>query len=366
MKILIDARLYGLENAGLGRYLINLISSLIKIDDHNSYTVLLKSNYYDRLQLPANWQKVLANFDHYSWEEQVKLPILINSLKPDLVHFPHFNVPLFCPRPYVVTIHDMLMHKQKGMSATTLPEWEYGLKRLGYRIVFDRAVRMAKKIIVPSNTVKQELESFYHLDSKKIVVTYEGVESPKFNYQTNIKLAKPYFIYAGNAYPHKNLETAMEAVVQLNEEVNLVIVSARNVFVERLKKLIAKNGWQKKVILLGFVPDDKLFSLFKHSLGFVFPSLSEGFGLPGLEAMAAGTVCLCSDIPIFKEIYNERVIYFDPRSVTSIEQSMEVVIKMDKNTREKMIENGKAFVKTYSWDTMARQTLAIYESCNRL
>jgi glycosyltransferase involved in cell wall biosynthesis len=366
MKILIDARLYGLENAGLGRYLINLISNLVRIDDHNSYTILLKSNYFDRLQLPASWQKVEANFGHYSWEEQIKLPILINKFDPDLVHFPHFNVPLFYSRPYVATIHDMLMHNQKGKQATTLSTLEYNIKRLGYRIVFDRAVHKSIRLIVPSYTVKQELESFYHLESNKIAVTYEGIESPKFSPHSKYKLSKPYFIYAGNAYPHKNLENAIRAVVQLNEEVNLIIVSARNIFVERLKKLITKNGWQKRIILLGFVPDDELASLFRKSLGFIFPSLSEGFGLPGLEAMAAGTVCLCSDIPVFKEIYKKDVIYFDPYNITSIKESLDMVIKMNKEEREKLIVSGKALAKTYSWDKMARQTLDVYESCSRL
>jgi glycosyltransferase involved in cell wall biosynthesis len=363
MKILLDARLYGLENAGLGRYLINLIDGLIKVDEHNNYTILLKGNYYDRLRLPLNWHKVKVNFGHYGWEEQIKLLFLIKNLDPDLVHFPHFNVPLFCPKPYVVTIHDMLMHKQRGRDATTLPILEYKFKRIGYRIIFDHAVRFARKVIVPSNTVRQELISYYGLNPQKIRVTYEGVNELTTKGQTKIKLDKPYFIYTGNAYPHKNLERAFTAVAQLSEDVVFAIVSSRNVFVERLKQLVNKKSWQGRIKLLGFVSDENLSNLYRNSLGFLFPSLSEGFGLPGLEAMAAGTLCLCSDIPIFREIYKNNAIYFDPKDTNSIKDALEKVMRMTKEDRQKIIAIGKNFVRQYTWDKMAKLTLEAYESC---
>ena len=131
MRILIDARLYGLENAGLGRYLINLIQELGKIDIKNEYVLLLRKKYFNSLNLSANWKKVLADFPHYGFAEQLKLPALISNLHPDVVHFPHFNAPIFYKGNYVVTIHDMLMHKSVGLAATTLPAPLYFLKRLG-------------------------------------------------------------------------------------------------------------------------------------------------------------------------------------------------------------------------------------------
>lgn len=179
----------------------------------------------------------------------------------------------------------------------------------------------------------------------------------------NLSKTKPYFLYVGNAYPHKNLAKAIEAVVQLNEEVKFVIISSRNIFVERLQKLVDKNKWQDKVVLPGFVPDEDLGSWYRNSLGFVFPSLSEGFGLPGLEAIAAGTICICSDIPVFKEIYQDKVLYFDPQSVSSIKEALQKVLEMKTEIRNKMIADGKEFVKRYSWATMAKQTLEVYESC---
>src|SRR4030067_3832085 len=124
-----------------------------------------------------------------------------------------------------------------------------------------------------------------------------------------MKEINKYFIYVGNAYPHKNLEKAVRAMVLLNQEsktkVLFFIVSSRNVFTQRLERIISKFQAQEYVKLLGFVEDEKLRDLYKNSAGFLYPSLVEGFGLPGLEAMKAGALVLCSDIPVFKEIYKK-------------------------------------------------------------
>ena len=175
MRIVIDARLYGLENAGLGRYTMNLVQELAKLDKENEYVVLLRKKYFNELKLPRNWQKIEADFRHYSLTEQLKLPKMIKNIKPDLVHFPHFNIPLFFRGKYVVTIHDIVMHRNWGRQATTLPLSVYLIKRLVYRVVFDNAVKKAVIIIVPTNFVKEELINFYGLSSDKVIVTYEGV-----------------------------------------------------------------------------------------------------------------------------------------------------------------------------------------------
>jgi glycosyltransferase involved in cell wall biosynthesis len=364
MRILIDGRLYGLENAGLGRYLMNLVGELSKLDEKNEYVLLLRRKYFDNLELPVNWKKVLADFRHYGVAEQFILPGLINKEQPDLVHFPHFNVPVFYGGKFVVTIHDMLMHDFAGLSATTLPTPFYYLKRIVYKLVFSRAVFGSSRIMVPSKAVKDELESYYKLKPGKIDVIYEGFDE-RIGNSGSVKIDKPYFVSAGNAYPHKNLGRLIEAVVALNKNTHrniiLAIASARNVFTARLQKLIEKLGAQNSVKLLGFVPDDKLGSLYRNSLGFVFPSLSEGFGLPGLEAMNSGTLVLASEIPVFREIYDGNALYFNPLDFSSIEKVMENAFEMDKSERDVKIEKARQFVKRYSWANMAKQTFNVYK-----
>lgn len=372
MKILIDARLYGLENAGLGRYLVNLIGELANIDKKNSYVLLLRKKYFKELSVPENWEKVLADFRHYSFIEQTKLPRIISKHKPSITHFPHFNVPLSFKGKYIVTIHDILMHKQKGKQATTLPAPLYYLKRIGYHRVFKKAVNGSEDIIVPSKFVKKELMDYYDLDEKKITVTYEGADTgivskgKKENILKKYNITSPYFIYAGNAYPHKNLKRVVEAIVLLNKEVDEKVIfamtSARNVFTEKLKEVIKKAKAEKYVKLLGFVPDYDLGVLFKHSTAFIFPSLSEGFGLPGMEAIQAGTLVLASDISVFKEVYKDSVSYFNPLDFSSITKAMKDTMAIPEKEREKRIAKNQNFIKRYSWATMAKQTLKVYEN----
>ena len=370
MRILIDARLYGLENAGLGRYVMNLVRHLSELDPKNEYVILLRKNYFNRLKLPERWTAVKSDFRHYGVLEQILLPLIIMKHKPDVVHFPHFNIPLLCPKPFVVTIHDILMHKQKGLDATTLPAFLYYFKRLGYGVVFRRAVMASRVVIVPSNFVKKEIADYYKVAPEKIKVTYEGLDEAislkgsVSNVLKNYKVEMPYFIYSGNAYPHKNLKRLIEATLELNqmakEKSSLLIISARNVFTKRLTELVKKMRVGSLVKLLGFVSDHDLAVLYNKSEAFIFPSISEGFGLPGLEAMATGTLALVSDIPVFREVYKGAATYFNPYDFSSMARAMKDVLEMDKGERRERVERGQEFVKRYSWRKMAEETLEIY------
>lgn len=174
MKILIDARLFGPKNTGNGRYTENLIKNLAVIDSKNQYQILLRKANFNDIKLPNNFQKVIADFKHYSFEEQIKLPYLIYKLKPNLVHFPHFNVPLLYFGKYIVTCHDMIMHRFTTGAATTRKFPMYQIWRLGYYLSFAKAVHGSTKIIVPSNAIKNELVGYYKINLDKVEVTYEG------------------------------------------------------------------------------------------------------------------------------------------------------------------------------------------------
>ena len=371
MKILIDARLYGLENAGLGRYEINLVRELIRLDSSNSYVILLRKKYFYNLSLPANWKKVLADFRHYSLKEQLLLPYLLYREKADLVHFPHFNIPLFYFGNFIVTIHDLIMHHFSRDNTSTLPWYLFWIKRIMYKMVFGKAVKKASKIIVPSKEVKNDVLYYYPIiDKDKIVYTYEGYEAKEYsNIEPNkvlnkFNLKKPYFIYFGNVYPHKNISFLIEGIRKYNLEIGelkLILSSPRNIFFQRLKKLVADTKTEKYVKLPGFISDEDISVLLKNSVGFIYPSLLEGFGLQGLEAMVAGTLLLASDIPVFKEIYGNKAIYFDPQDHDSLLVALKKALKMGKNERLERLEQAREFVKRYSWSKMARETLEVYE-----
>lgn len=176
--------------------------------------------------------------------------------------------------------------------------------------------------------------------------------------------AEKYFVYTGNAYPHKNLERLIQAMVMVNmkNHVVLKISSSRGIFAQRLEEIIKKNNAQKYVELLGYIPDDKINNIYKNSVAFVFPTLSEGFGLPPKEAITAGTLAVMSNIPVLKEVYKDSVYYFDPLNIKSITDVMEKVLKMKESERQKRIKYAQNFLKRYSWQKMAEETIKIYES----
>jgi glycosyltransferase involved in cell wall biosynthesis len=374
MKILIDARMYGLEHAGIGRYIEQLVNQLILLDGNNDYVILLRKKYFDLLQLPKKWKKILADIPHYSLSEQVKLPQILYKEKADLVHFPHFNIPIFYFGKFVITIHDLIKHTSKGKETTTRDPWFYWLKYFGYKLVFSQAVKRAVKIIVPSKFVRDDLAKEYGLSVDKIIFTYEGVseefqktkidKSKVESILNKYEITEPYFIYTGSVYPHKNIDRLIEAFKNINEtrKVFLTIVCSRNVFWEKLKKKITDNNMDSYVKMLGFVSDEELKGLYEKSQGLVFPTLSEGFGLPGLEAMTSGTIVVCSQIPVLEEIYGSAAIYFNPLNISDMASKINQCLDINKEEREKIIDIGTTQAKKYSWEKMAKETIAIYES----
>lgn len=371
MKIAFDARMYGTENGGIGRYIVKLLDELQKIDKKNSYTILLRKKYYASLNFPTKWSKELLDVRHYSFKEQILVYSKLKSIKADLIHFPHFNVPVLCNEPYVITIHDLLMHKRTGSEATTLPMLPYLVKRRGYKTVINHAIKSAKKIIVPTNFVKNEISKNYPASTEQLNVIYEGVDSsvfgqkPSTNYLRTNKIQRPYFLYVGNVYPHKNVDRAIEATAALNnmgKKAALVIVTPRNIFQDRLNKFTEKHNAKEFVHFTGYVEDHDLSALYKNAAAFVYPSKEEGFGLPGLEAMANETIVLASDIPVFKEVYKDNAIYFNPLDFSSIEKKMEEVLEIEDKKKQELISKAKEFSEQYTWRKNAEETLKIYES----
>jgi len=362
MKIVIDARMYGLENAGIGRYVNNLLQELAIIDHKNSYLILLRKKYYHTLSFGNNFHKVLADYPHYSIREQLLLPLCLIKLHPDLVHFPHLNVPILYHRNYLVTIHDLIKNDSKGTETTTRSPIFYWFKYLFYRLVLLVIVTKAKHILVPSLYWKKELTKRYHLPSTKIIVTYEGVDQKYFNLK-KIPPPKPLLVYTGNLYPHKNLERLIQAIKVV--QVDLYLISARNAFSNHLAQTVKKLQVENLVHFLGYLPDEKVAKIYSKATAYVFPSLMEGFGLPGLEAMSVGLPVISSDATCLPEIYGKAALYFDPYDIKDIACKIRQLIN-DPNLQKKLMDMGYQQAKKYSWEKMAKETLQNYENCVRL
>lgn len=369
-KIGIDARLWGTKHTGIGRYTQKLIENLQKLDTTNNYVIFCRKENLDDIPNRVGWKKVVADIPHYSLSEQINLVQIFLKENLDLLHVPHFNVPVFYPKNFVITIHDILWHSKKGFDVTTLPPLTYLAKYAGYRLVVKNAVARARAIFVPSKSVASEVTKRFPETKNKVHTTYEGVDP----LPTGGKWSGDYLLYVGNLYPHKNLETLVQALsryhvlsegekaslsIKRGNKTKLVIVSGRGTFEEKIRKIIGKEKLGNRIQILNRVNDKQLGALYRNAKAFVFPTLSEGFGLPGLEAMSAGTPVVCSDIPVLREIYGNAALYFDPKDSQDLASKIQHVLT-NRMTRMNLVSAGKAQVKKYSWRKMAQETINVY------
>src|SRR4030042_2944631 len=373
MRIAIDARFYGPEGTGIGKYVEKLLENLERLDAQNKYYIILrKSNSPLYNPKNTNFEKILADAAWYGLKEQFLLPAVLTKIKPDLVHFPHFNIPLLYPGRFVVTIHNIIKSEFKEASSTTRALPIYYLKHAGYEIAIRQAVKRAKKILVPSGVVKKKLAKTFGITSEKVVVTHEAAdeifvtaskqkipEGRKRQVLATYGIKPPFILYVGNAFPYKNLDNLLFALRAVDKKISLVYGGSRNIFVDRLITKAKEIGVEKRLLLAGFVPKEDLTVLYRLAKCLVFPSLSEGFGLPGIESMASGCPVVCSDIPVFKEVYGDAPIYFDPKSPRDIANKINQLTN-NLNLKTQSIQKGFEQAEKYSWEKLAKQTLSIY------
>lgn len=376
MRIGIDARFYGSVGKGLGRYTERLVCELEKIDQENDYVIFLCKENFDEYQ-PKNgrFKKVLTESRWYSFSEQFFFPWALFREKLDIVHFPHFNVPLLYWRPFVVTLHDLILFHYPTEKASTRSAYFYWLKFVLYRIVLASALFRSKKVITVSDFTKNDILTNYPFVKNKISVTKEAVEG--FCYwqnkrETEVILGKynlikkegthgilqAYFLYVGNAYPHKNLEALLDAA-EVCTKTFFVLVGKEDFFYKRLKEEVAKRNIQN-ILFTGYVTERELGVLYRNAHLYLFPSLYEGFGLPPLEAMQYGTPVLSSNRGSLPEILGPAAFYFDPEKRGELEKGIE---KFSNDTELRREYQLKGYVQTggYSWVRMAEQTLKAYQ-----
>lgn len=358
MRIGIDGRLSGSRHAGIGRYVESLLKRLPTAAPDIEWVYF----YAEEGQLAfaetlPNVKLVQAAIKHYTLAEQWLLPPIFNQAHLDLLHVPHFNAPFSVSCPLVITVHDLLWHEFRGVQVTTLPSWLYWPKYLGYRFITTQAIAHAAAILVPAETVKKTVTRYYPQAAQKITVTPEGVSASFINQKTGNTSPKPVLVYLGSLYPHKNVKIIIEALHSL-PNFTLLIVGARTVFETNIREMVTKAGIEKQVKFVGYLTDEELTTTLQTATALIQPSLSEGFGLTGVEAMATGVPVIASDIPIFKEIYQSAATFFDPHSAAALVAAVNKV--SDPAIRRQVISEGKKVSSQYRWETMVEQTLAVY------
>lgn len=368
MKIGIDARLY--TQTGVGRYLRNLLFELGKIDEKNTYVVYLRDSEFKLFDPPnKRWVKKRLDIPWHTLKEQLTIPFILLADKLDIVHFPYFNVPIFYPKKYLLTIHDLIVDHFDTGRASTLSPILYKSKRAAYKFATTIGIKKANWISVISKTTKKEVLKHYHPHPQKITVTYDALdinfEKTRNCHPPENIIGTPYILYVGNAYPHKNLKRCIDAFVLIRKKkkIRFVLAGEDNYFYPRIKKLVGEKGLEKEVIFFGDANDTDLVNLYSNCMCLVFPSLMEGFGLPNLEVLACNRLPVVSDIAVFREIWGNLLSYFDPTVPEDIANKVLKVITQPSSLYQRQVKKAREILTRFSWEKTARQTLNLYENC---
>ncbi|HEY8999548.1 MAG TPA: glycosyltransferase family 1 protein [Candidatus Saccharimonadales bacterium] len=358
--IVIDARI---RRASTGRPVDRLVEFLEDLDHVNHYTILVQPD--DPWKMRAgNFQTLPCPFPQFSFNpmDQVKFAWQLYRLKPDLVHFTMTQQPLLYFNRHIVTMtHDLTMLEFVRRGTTPVPVYKF--KMALYRFLLWWGHHKSEKIIVPTNGVKKELIAYQPFTKPKIEVVYEaGAIAAQGKAVQPKGVDGEYITYVGTVFPHKNAFKLIEAFDILHAErpnLKLVFVGKMEKHREELRVWAKNRPSYKNIVFTGFIPDEALKWVFEHCKAYVFASLSEGWGLPPLEAMAYGVPVASSNASVMPEVLGDAAHYFDPRDVEDMAQKIGEVLD-DKQLRERLIKAGYAQNKKYSWEKMAEETLSIY------
>lgn len=371
MKIGIDCRMLGSLHGGIGRYVFELVKHLLLLDKQNEYVLFFNSeNQAEVLKAAGQRGRVAlakADIRHYSVKEQYKFTRILNGHSLDLVHFPNFNVPLLYKGPFVVTIHDMVHHKISGAKKSRY------LHFFAYKKVIQNAGSKARAIITVSKASKADIVKYLNVLPRKVEVIYEG--GPKIGevqkelvmeIKDKYFLRRPYFLFVGVLERKKNLVNLTRGFDRFVEkykfDMDLVIAGRQDPHYPEIRRQALDIKNRNRLVFTGWVEEQQLRALYQGAYAYVSASAYEGFGLPGLEAMAFGLPLVVSNTGVFNEIYDNSAVYFDPFNPGDIAEKLDLLAK-DPKFYESLSKNSRARFGFFDWEKTAKETLRVYNEC---
>ena len=359
--IVIDARI---RPASTGRPVARLLEHLQEIDSEHRYTILLKKDDGWRPQ-SKNFAVKQISQPIFSFNplRQISFAWQLYQLKPDLTYFTLTpSQPLLFFGKFITLTHDLVMFK--FAKPGRLPRWLHWLRMKGYGLLMWHAHKFAAHVIVPTEFVADEVNKFHLFTNRKTTVIHEASEPPlPGKAKTPNNPPEEFIMYTGSAFPHKNLERLAKAFNKLREkhpDLKLVLIGKREHHSHQLEKLLEKQSLLDGVVFTGFISDEELKWYYQNARAYVFASLNEGFGLPGLEAMVHGCPVVSSNATCLPEVNGEAAHYFDPEDVNDMAKKIEEVISSEKR-RSALIEKGFQNAKRFSWKKFTKKHLDLFK-----
>lgn len=377
MKVGINAQKLLSKDTGVGIYTTRLIENLIIAEQEvdfvlfSSYGIDLPREYLrDGVELILSPFPLNSNSLRIIWEQSV-LPMRVKKCGCDIFHYPDHTASLLMGvNPTIITVHDLAFLR--------FPQ-TFDLARAIYKkMVINRSVGIANRIIAVSSFTKHEIVNLLDVDPDKVSIVYNGV-SPMFRELDREEardrlsylipgLKKDYLLFVGTLEPRKNIITLIHSYNLLRKQgkidAQLVIVGSRGWLYDKMFKEIDKSSLADDILFTGYVTNEQLVMLYNGANFLIYPALYEGFGLPVLEAMACGIPVITSDRSSLSEVAGNAAMKIDPNSEEDIADAM-AKLYQDKELREKYRQRGLERAKMFSWKETARQTLEVYKQVYR-
>lgn len=351
MHIVLDAR--KINDGGIGTYIRNLANGL-RSQPGNKISLIARPD--DVVGLSDGIEVIEDYSQPYSFGEYFAMPLRLREqiAGADIFHSPHFTLPYFLTAPSVVTIHDtiLLSHPRKkrdGMIA---------------KLLIASAIKRADRVITVSETSREKLVALFPAVADKIRVVYNAPHKIAPDAVDDVPVGSRYFLFIGGERRHKGFGRLLDAWLLLAERMGercpkLVVVGSE---FEISKAIVRARAMEEWITFKGNVADSKLGTLLREAEYLLMPSLEEGFGLPVLEALAHGTPVICSDIPVFRELFSEGTIFVSDATGAGFAAAIESSLD-DLELRKKLGVAGQKHVERFSGGKSIADTMAIYREC---
>lgn len=335
-------------------YLRSLLAALARVDRENRYRV------FTNRETGADLVPAAPNFEHVPQavsavsrparilHEQFRLPLG----GVDVLLNPGFTAPLFAGVPQVTVIHD-LQHKRhpEYFRWFDLPAWQF--------LVWG-AIRRSQRIIAVSEATRADVIRFYDVEEAKVRTIPHGVDERFFALK---RRPEPMVLCVSTLHPHKNIERLVRAFTRFHREkpqFRLVLAGMRGFHTEAVEREIAASSAAEAMRVTGWIEREELYELFTRAAMFIYPSTFEGFGMPILEALAAGVPAACSNIEPLAGIVGGAAVLFPPEDERAITSAMRQLASGSLPPVP-----GPERAREFSWDAAARMTAATLASTTR-
>ncbi|MFN7325498.1 MAG: glycosyltransferase family 4 protein [Chitinophagales bacterium] len=368
MRIAINTR-FLLPNKleGFGWYTHELVNRMARLHPEHSFLFLFDRPYDDRFVYAPNITPVVVHpparhpILFYIWFEWA-IPRVLKKWKADVFFSPDSLLSLRSTVPTVLTVHDVIPLQMPDQL-----KWEH---RVYYQHFLPKFIHRAERVLTVSNYTKESIVETTGARPEKIQVVYNGCRdlfrplNERERQQVRLKYTggKPYFFYTGAIHPRKNIPFLIRAFNRFKEETGadvLLVLAGRYAWkTGPVQEALEQSRWRSDIILLGYVEDSDLAALMASALALVYPSISEGFGLPILEAMYCDVPVITSNTTAMPEVAGDAALMMDPYQLESLLGCMiELWSQPDKSAL--LVERGRIQRQQFSWDLAAEQTLAV-------